>query len=242
VDFSVICYISLGYPSLEESLEIATTCVEGGAATLEIGWPTDNAFLDNDNISSRMKKSLEKCKDTESYFETILKMKQKNPSAKFIMLVYEHSVEEIGVDRFTQFCLENRINNIILVGNKDDQIKEELMEKGLKVSCYVPFHLPDKEVAEAKNSNGFVYLQSKSSGEEKEGYETLEKCIKFLREQGINQPVYCGVGIYNKEDVRRVYNEGADGAFIGSSLLKKQDNLEELKEFIEELVGEIQYT
>lgn len=231
----LICYLSLGYPSIKESMKMADVYVESGCGMIEVDIPTENAFLDGELISTRMRMAKENCSDYSKYFEAVKEMKNKYKNTPLIVLIYEHTVEEIGVDNFINYCKENNTLDVILVGETTGEIKEKLIKNGLKISCYVTFALPDDEVDKALNSNGFVYLQAKADKEVREGCETLDKCIKYLREKGMKNPIYCGVGISTPDDMHMVSKAGGDAAFVGSALLKRQDNLDELRSFIEKL-------
>jgi len=155
---------------------------------------------------------------------------------KILVLAYENTVEEIGVDRFIEFCLTNNLKDILLVGLKDDIIKNKIIAAGLQVSCYVQFHLPKEEVEMAKQSNGFVYLQAKpyDTQQKNEEYPTLKDCVEYLRSCGIERPIYCGVGVHAPEDVRLVREAGGDAAFVGSTILKLHENIPAMKEKIRE--------
>lgn len=157
----LICYLSNGYPSIEASIEMAKTYVEAGCDIIEIDFPSHNPYLESEYISGRMAKALEACSDFEAYMVGMAKTKKNLPDTTFILMVYENTIEEIGYERFSAFCLENDFRDMILVGIKDDVIKNRLIADGIRVSCYVQYDLKDKEVAYAKQSNGFVYLQAK---------------------------------------------------------------------------------
>ncbi len=231
----LICYLSNGYPSTELTLKTADLYVQGGCDIIEVDIPTDNPYLDNDYIGGRMAKAYEQDSNLDHYLETISSIRTKYPEKEMLIVLYEHSLKEIGIFKFKLFCLEYNTKDIILVGSENNDIKNELMESGIRVSSYIQFHLPEKEIELALNSNGFIYLQAKSVGLEKDGCHTLKDCIHYLREKGITQPIYCGVGISTKEDVRMVAESGGDGAFIGSAVLKRQNDPEELVPFIREL-------
>lgn len=231
----LICYLSFGYPSIEESIKMVDEYVEAGCDMVEADFPTDNAFLDSEFIGGRMKAALDNCSDYDKYLEGIEKIREKHPELPIIVLSYEHTLKKIGIDKFVEHCKKNNTLDMILVGLEGEETKEELIRRGMRVSCYVQFHLPEEEVESALNSNGFVYMQSKADGKIKEGYETLKDCIDYLREKGINNPIYCGVGVSTPEDIKRVRDAGGDAAFVGSAILKKQDNPEEMKSFIREL-------
>lgn len=232
----LICYLSFGYPSIDESIKIAEHYIESGCDMIECDFPTDNAFLDSEMISTRMKKSLEACSDYEKYFEGIKKLKNKHNDFPLILLAYEHTIKKIGIDRFIQFCKENNTLDMILVGLEGDEVKQKLIDNGIRLSCYVQYFLDEEEIDMAKKSNGFVYMQSKPTNcEPRMGYESLKSCINYLREKGIDNPVYCGVGISTPEDIKMAKEAGADGVFVGSAILKLHDDIEKMKNYIVDL-------
>ena len=203
---------------------------------IEVDFPYRNPFLESDYIAGRMKKALEACDDYEKYMDSIVAIQKRLPDVKILVLAYENTVEEIGVDRFIEFCLTNNLKDILLVGLKDDIIKNKIIAAGLQVSCYVQFHLPKEEVEMAKQSNGFVYLQAKpyDTQQKNEEYPTLKDCVEYLRSCGIERPIYCGVGVHAPEDVRLVREAGGDAAFVGSTILKLHENIPAMKEKIRE--------
>mgnify|MGYP001251475848 FL=1 len=235
MSFKMICFLPLGYPTLDDSLALADMYAAGGCDMIEVGWPTDNAYLDSETVRSSMAAALQNCSDPERYFETIVRIRQKHPDIPLILLVYDHSVVELGEEKFMGFCRAQGIDRLILVGEKDGRIKKEMMRNGLEVTCYVPFHLPDEEVGAAVDSNGFIYLQAKPAAEVKPGFETLEACIRFLKEEAAQRDIYCGVGVATSEDVRMVKQAGADGVFLGSPLLKRISDPPELQRYLHEV-------
>jgi tryptophan synthase alpha chain len=96
--------------------------------------------------------------------------------------------------------------------------------------------MPENEVAAAKNSNGFVYLQAKPMTNNIDpNYPTLKDCINHLKSIGIDRKIYVGVGIRDVEDIRMAKESGSDGVFVGSTILKLHDNAELLTETIKTL-------
>lgn len=222
---NLICYLSNGYPTIGDSVQMAQTYVQAGCDIIEIDFPGRNPYLESEFIAQRMEKALEECNDYSKYMEGMAEVKRLMPDTKFLLLLYEDTLEEIGYDRFVSFCKEHGFQDLILVGLKDDAIKNRLMQDGLLVSCYVQYDLPAGEVAQAKASNGFVYLQAKpTAGRVHPEYPKLKQCIDYLRGQGIDRPIYCGVGVHAPADVAMVKEAGADGAFVGSAILKLHDN------------------
>ncbi len=233
---NLIGYLSNGYPTIEDSIEMAKTYFNAGCDIIEIDFPDTNPFLENELIQSRMQKALENCSDYDKYMEGMIKVKKDIPNAKFILLAYESTVKKIGKEKFASFAIDNGFLDLIYVGLENNEIKDYLISRGMKVSCYVQYQLDDKEVDYALSSNGFTYLQAKPThGKMKDGYETLDKCIKYLKDKGIKEQIYCGVGVHTVDDVAMVKEAGADGAFVGSAILKLHDNKEALIQMIKDL-------
>lgn len=229
----IICYLSNGYPTIESSYNMAVYYAEAGCNMIEIDFPSHNPFLESEYISDRMAKALNQCDDFDKYMDGMIKIKKRLPDVDFILMVYENTIEEIGVEKFIDFCSENKFKDIIIVGLKDETIKNKVIENGLRVSCYVQYQLLEEEIEYAKKSNGFVYLQAKpTNGITHPKYKELKECILYLREKGIKNPIYCGVGIHAPEDVKLVKEAGGDAAFVGSTILKLQADIPKMKETI----------
>ena len=228
----VILYLSNGYPTLESSYQTAIEYAEAGCRMMEIDFPSRNPYLEGEYIADRMAKALEVCDDYEKYMESMVRLKERLPEVHFLVLAYENTIEEIGTERFIKFCKEHDFEDVLMVGLKDEKIKNEIIESGLKVSCYVQFHMLPEEIESAKASNGFVYMQAKPNGNINPDYPTLKDCIRHLRDCGIDRPIYCVVGVHAPEDVKMVKEAGGDAAFVGSTILKLHEDVPAMKEMI----------
>ncbi|MEG1741524.1 MAG: tryptophan synthase subunit alpha, partial [Acetivibrio sp.] len=173
------------------------------------------------------------CDDYDKYMESIIRVKKELPNVKLLVLAYENTVLEIGVDKFIAFCKDNDFEDVLLVGLQDEAVKNKIIGAGIKVSCYVQFHMLPEEMESAKESNGFVYMQAKPNpGQINEEYPTLKDCIQKLRDCDIQRPIYCGVGVHAPEDVKMVKEAGGDAAFVGSAILKLQEDIPAMKDMI----------
>lgn len=233
----LICYLSNGYPSIECSKALAEDYADAGCDIIEIDFPAHDPYLESPYLAARMKDALAAEGDYEKYMRGMTDIKRKLPHTRFILLAYEATVLEIGYERFLAFCRENGFSDMILVGLKDETVKEKFMADGMGVSCYVQFQMLPEEVESAKQSNGFVYMQymrdEPGDGQVNPACPTLKDCIAHLRQQGIGRPIYCGVGIHTPEDARMAKEAGADGIFIGSAVLKLQDDIPAMKKMIQ---------
>lgn len=231
----IILYLSNGYPSLEHSVQMAKEYADAGCRMIEIDFPARNPYLEGDVIADRMKKALAHCDDYDRYMESILTVQRSLPDVQLIVLAYEETVLEIGEEKFIRFCLDHDLKDIILVGLSSNALKDRMMRRGLQISCYVQFQLPEDEIQSAIGSNGFVYMQAKAKpgqGYVNELYPTLKDCIAHLRNRGIDRPVYCGVGIHSPADAAAIRDAGEDGIFVGSAVFNLHNDIPEMKKLI----------
>lgn len=232
----LICYLSLGYPTLERSIEIAKEYVESGCDTIEVDFPAKNPYQESELIASRMNGALENTSDYEDYIKAIKTIKDNHPQVSFIILIYEDTVLSIGENRFIAFCKENQILDVIYIGETYPDLRRRLMEAGIKISSFVPYTLDSEAVKTALSTNGFVYMQAKPTNGHHPDYPTLKHCITYLKETlNIDRPVYAGVGIRNSEDVAMAKAAGADGVFVGSTVLKLHSDIPKLRKTIKSL-------
>ena len=237
----IILYLSNGYPTLDASLQMAKEYADAGCGIIEIDFPSHDPYLESKLIAGRMAKALEACDDYDKYMEEIVRVKKELPNVKLLVLSYENTIQEIGPDKFIKFCLDNDFKDVLLVGLSSNEIKDKIIAAGIRVSCYVQFQMLPEEIESAKNSNGFVYLQAKpneTQGYVNPKYPTLKDCVQCLRDAGIDRPIYCGVGVHAPEDVKMVKEAGGDAAFVGSAILKLQDDIPAMKEKIREFAAQ----
>ena len=73
--------------------------------------------------------------------DSIVAIQKRLLDVKILVLAYENTVEEIGVDRFIEFCLTNNLKDIFACWLKDDIIKNKIIAAGLPgiLLCTVPF-------------------------------------------------------------------------------------------------------
>ena len=233
----LIAYLSNGYPSLEAARKRGADFVDAGVEILEVDFPSPDPYLDSDYLKQRIFSALKKNDNYDDYAASILQMQKELPHTEFLINIYVECIEAWGVENFVAFMKKLGQNEVLLVGNGDPSIRETLEKEGLYASCYVTREMKAEDLARAEVSNGFVYLQAFAEKEScSDDFPTLKDCVAKVRETiGDARKIYCGVGIHTPERLREVYEAGADGAFLGSIVLKKEDAGEDVLGYIRNL-------
>ena len=232
--FDMICYLNFGYPTIADGVHFADLYVKAGCHSIQIDLPSRDPYLENAMIKERMAYCLAHEPDYEAYFEGIRQVRRAHPDIQLVFMVYENIIEELGPQKIIDFCKEMDMEQITYVGLDRPAIKKAIIDAGIGIACYVQFQLLDEEVESARRSNGIVLLQARPAGKVRPGYESFGDCVRYLREKGIHQPIYASVGIQSPEDVRTVKEGGADGVFVGSRIIKVQEDEALLTETIAE--------
>lgn len=237
----VIGYLTSGYPTLEKSIETARVYVEGGCDMLEISIPLENN-REKPFLNEVMKQAYKACPDYDKHLDAIAEIAKQNSGVDITILIYNEVLLEIGVEKFVDFCVQNGIHDVNSANLTDAHALEVLDAKGVYLAGLVNYNLEDWRIKDALQSKGFVYCQAFPRAGQKlnPDYDTIGKLIPHLRELGIHQKIYCGGGISEPEHAKQVKDAGADGFFLGSSIIAMYDQPEELKAMIRSFCDVVQ--
>ena len=218
----LIAYVPCGYPTLEESLELAGRYAAWGIGALEISLPPSDPYLEAPFIRKRMLRALAECGDYDRYLEQIGRFAREHPHVEILLLLFEEVIRKIGAQRLAVFYHRYGIRYFICVDLKDPALHRVFAENGVKLSRPVRIDLAEEDIARCFGDEvGFVYLQAfpKEGERPAAGMETPAKRIAALRARGLRVPIYCGVGVKTPALAGEIREAGGDGVFLGSALL-----------------------
>ena len=229
----VIGYLTSGYPTVETSVQAARWYAEGGCDMLEISLPLEDN-REKPFLSEIMKDAWRRCPDYGVHLAAIARIASENPGVRITVLLYQEVLLAVGVARFIEFCRAAGIRDVNSANLNDPAALAALREGGVRVAGLVTFELDPARIAEAKAAEGFIYCQAFPRPGQKLNPEadTVGKLIPYLRGLGIRNEIFCGGGIAAPEDARQVVRAGADGFFLGSSIIRMYDEPEKLKAMI----------
>ena len=229
----VIGYLSLGYPTLEQSLRMADAYFEGGCDAIEISIPCSDPKYEKETIRKWMQQAYAAESNYEVYFDAVASIKKKHPENELYTMVYQEAIDKAGIERYADFCLQAGVNCVISANLSPETI-ETFDRKGVTRCSFGSFILDPVRLRGCLGKGGLIYCQTAPfPGQQPlNGYETLGSVIKYMRDLGITRPIYCGGGIKTPEDAKMVKDAGADGFFVGTAIISYADDLEKIKETI----------
>ena len=229
----VIGYLTCGYPTIEQSVETAKYYVEGGCDMLEISIPLENN-REKPFLAQIMREAVARCSDYDQYLKGIAQIAEDNPGTDITLLLYDEVVTSIGAKKFVDFCLSHGIWDVNSADLHNPEAISAMNESGIRIAGLVNYNLDERRIEEAIAATGFIYCQAfpREGQQLKPGYETLDKVIPYLRARGVKNDIYCGGGIASPEDAKVVKAAGADGLFLGTSIITLYNDPEKLRETI----------
>ena len=106
-------YFSVGYPNLNDTVEIIQKLEKSGVDLIEIGLPFSDPLADGPTIQNSATIALQNGMSTEVLFNQ-LKQIRSTVKIPLIIMGYFNPIIQYGVERFCQKCAEVRIDGLII--------------------------------------------------------------------------------------------------------------------------------
>lgn len=218
----LIGYVTSGYPNIEGSSLLADQYLAGGCNMLEISLP----LLENTEapyLNDLMVQAYNACPDYDKHLQAIEKITEKHPGVPITILLYDAVAMRIGPEKFAQFCHNCGIQDVNSPDLSTPDVLAALEKYGIHLAGLIRASFTDADIAQAKRTKGFVYMTAFAPKDKcRPGYETIAERIACVRACGVTGQLYCGGGVRKPEDAAVVKAAGADGVFLGTSILKLQ--------------------
>ena len=230
---ALIAYITGGDPNLATCKKILRT-VEKHADIVEIGIPFSDPIADGPVIQSAAERALRAGMTPDRAF-ALIKHFRSYSDKPLVVLTYCNIVLQRGQVRFMREFAEAGGNGLIVADlpvEESSDMRKAARAQGIDLVLLAAPTSPVERIKKISNaSSGFIYLVSLLgvTGTRKELSANLGDSIGRVR-LGSTQtkvPLAVGFGISTPEHVAEVIKFGADGAIVGSAVVRIiQENLE----------------
>lgn len=238
-------FVTLGDPSVEQSLKIIDTLIEAGADALELGIPFSDPLADGPTIQEATLRAFAAGVTPSQCFEMLALIRQKHPTIPIGLLMYANLVFSKGIDEFYAQCEKVGVDSV-LVADVPVEESAPFRTAALRHNVAPIFICPpnaDEELLRqiASYGRGYTYLLSRAgvTGAENRAALPLHHLVEKLKE--FNAPSSLqGFGISAPDQVKGAIEAGAAGAISGSAIVKiieknvaaPEQMLAELKAFV----------
>ena len=234
---ALIAYLTVGYPNLETTYEVASTLANNGCDIIELGIPFSDPLADGATIQKASYQALQQGITSQVCLEVARKLRQKI-TIPLVFMSYYNPILSFGLEAFCQASVKAGIDGLIIPDLPPEEGAE--LEASTKkfnldlIYLLAPTSTEERISLVAKKSQGFIYLVSLTgvTGARQSLPPELEDFVMRVRQRA-HQPLCVGFGVSNPEQARRVAKI-ADGVIVGSRLIQLIDEdatLSSLKSF-----------
>jgi tryptophan synthase alpha chain len=220
---ALIAYITVGYPDINATPEIAVALARNGCDIIELGIPFSDPLADGATIQKASHRALQNGTTPKICLEIAGQIRRKT-DVPLAFMTYYNPVLNYGLEAFCRSCTEAGINGLIvpdLPPEEGEELETVTRRHDLDlIYLLAPTSTDERVAAVAERSRGFIYLVSLTgvTGARDTLPPELEDFVKRVRNRA-KQPLCVGFGISSPEQARRV-GAVADGVIVGSRLIQ----------------------
>ena len=220
---ALIAYLTVGYPSLEATYEVASVLANNGCDIIELGIPFSDPLADGATIQKSSYQALQQGITPQICLEVAYQLHQRI-ATPLVFMSYYNPILSFGLEAFCQASVKAGIDGIIIPDLPPEEGAElEASTKKLNLDLMyllAPTSTEERISLVAEKCQGFIYLVSLTgvTGARETLPPELEDFVKRVR-QRTHLPLCIGFGVANPEQARRVARI-ADGVIVGSRLIQ----------------------
>ncbi|WP_036901897.1 MULTISPECIES: tryptophan synthase subunit alpha [Prochlorococcus] len=221
-------FVMAGDPDLKTSAEILLRLQEKGADIIELGIPYSDPLADGPIIQLAASRALSSGTSPGKVLEMLANLQGKL-TIPVVLFTYSNPLLNLGMENFCKVASESGAAGLVVPDlplEEADKLSPIAFANGLDLVLLVAPTTPPERMKRISNkSKGFTYLVSVTGVTgERSGLESrVQSLISQLREFGSN-PIAVGFGISEPKHISQVRSWGADGAIVGSALVKRISN------------------
>ncbi len=218
---ALLPYLTIGYPTLRETVPLAVELVRAGADGLELGIPFSDPLADGVTLQVASQRALEQGVTLDQAFATARALRHE-VAVPIVFMSYYNPVQRRGVEVFCAHAAESGVDGLIVPDLPPEEappLKAACRRSGLAlVPMVAPTTPPERIEAACAGAEGFVYcvaLQGVTGARSSLGAD-LPAFLARVR-ACTTAPLVVGFGISRPEHVA-VVRQHADGAIVASAL------------------------
>ena len=217
-----------GDPDLKTTEKILLQLQSSGADMIELGIPYSDPLADGPIIQLAASRALSSGTSLDKVFKMLSGLRDQL-SIPIILFTYSNPLINRGLE---EFCLEASnagVSGLVVPDlplEEAEKLSEIAESKKIDLVLLVAPTTPkDRMKKIAETSNGFTYLVSVTgvTGERSLLEDNVQNLVKQLRDSSTS-PIAVGFGISDPKHIQQVRKWGADGAIVGSALVKRIAN------------------
>jgi tryptophan synthase alpha chain len=220
----LVIYLTVGDPSLEDSLACARAALDAGADVLELGVPFSDPTADGPVIAEASQRARRGGGSLRSALALAQELR-KESEAPLVLFSYLNPILAFGEQELPAAAVAHGADGLLVVDlppEEGAELRAAATKAGLAmIPLVAPTSGEERAARIVKDARGFVYYVS-LTGVTGSGDAPLEEAGRAARAlaKRFQIPVAVGFGIDSPDKVRRVAREGVDAVVVGTAVVK----------------------
>ena len=243
----VFPYLTVGFPSVEETLALVPALVGAGADQVELGIPFSDPMADGPTVQASSFHALQQGVTPARCLEVCRALREAGVGVPLVFMGYYNPLLSYGLSAFAQEAADAGADGIIvpdLPPEESAPLREQLQARKLSlISMLAPTSTEDRIVDACAQSDGFIYCVS-VAGVTGVRADVPSGAIELLRRvrRHTSLPLALGFGVSERRHVEAVGGH-AQAVMVGSALIDvihsapPAQRLSRAARFIAELAG-----
>jgi len=237
---ALITYLTLGYPSPDDSLELVSALQAGGADLIELGVPFSDPLADGPIIQRASHAALQAGMTPRGCLEIVPRLRQAGVTVPLLLMGYYNPIHAYGLGAYARDCAHAGVDGLIVPDLPPEEatpLREACQSEGLALVFLVAPTSGGGRIAQiAAATQGFLYLVSRlgTTGTGQGPGEELARQLALVRAHA-RTPVAVGFGLSRPEQVRQLAPQ-VDGLIVGSAVVERAaEGAAALRDYVQSL-------
>ena len=223
----LVAFLTVGYPSVEETLRLVPALIEGGADVIELGVPFSDPLAEGPTIQRSSHHALEQGVTPAACLDVVAGLRAQGVEAPIVLMGYYNPLLSYGLEEFCRDAAAAGADGIIAVDLPPEEshpLRDACRQHGIDlIYLLAPTSTDGRIELVAGLASGFVYCVSVTgvTGAREELPAGLSAFVNRVRAR-TPLPVAVGFGISKPKHFRAVARI-ADAAVIGSAIIDEID-------------------
>ncbi|OGO47250.1 MAG: tryptophan synthase subunit alpha [Chloroflexi bacterium RBG_16_64_32] len=243
----LIAFLTVGYPSVKDTLRLVPALIDGGADIVELGVPFSDPLAEGPTIQRSSHHALMQGVTPRICLEVLAELRGQGVESPLIVMGYFNPLLAYGLEEFCRDAASAGADGIIVVDLPPEEshpLRDGCRAHGLDLIYLLAPTSTDERIGLAVGlASGFVYCVSVTgvTGARDELPPGLSSFVDRVRAR-TRLPVAVGFGISKRKHFRAV-GRMADAAVIGSAIIDEIDRCDpserasNVKRFAEVVTG-----
>lgn len=219
----VIGYITVGFPDVKETVELAGSLVAGGVDAIELGVPFSDPLADGATIQRASFHALQQGVTLRTCLEVAGELRRRGIEVPILLMGYFNPFFRYGLEKLCKDSVEQGVDGFIIPDlpvEEADELSQACRNYDIDfIRMLAPTSTDGRIASVCSGATGFIYCVSLTgvTGARAEMSSSLPEFLARIRNH-TDLPLAVGFGISTREQVASV-GRLAEAAVIGSAIV-----------------------